>query len=139
MKANIYKMPGIAAFGDEMRDAIRGPFNDDHEPAFLAGLSGNSMSVKFGIVGAISHPQIDYMQVNYSKAPWAIQPTQAIGYVSCHDDMCLADRLKISLPESTEAERIALDKLAQTIIFTSQSVPFMFNGEEIYHSKRSTQ
>ena len=136
MKANTYKMPEIAAFGDEMRDAIRGPFNDDHKPAFLAGLSGNSMSVKFGIVGAVSHPQIDYMQVNYSKAPWAIQPTQTIGYVSCHDDMCLADRLKISLPESTEAERIALDKLAQTIVFTSQSIPFMFNGEEIFHSKK---
>lgn len=136
MKANIHRMPGIAAFGDEMRDAIRGPFNDDHKPAFLAGLSGNSMSVKFGIVGAVRHPQIDYTQVNYSKIPWAIQPTQAIGYVSCHDDMCLADRLKISLPVSTEAERIALDKLAQTIIFTSQSVPFMFNGEEIFRSKK---
>lgn len=36
MKANIYQMPGIAAFSDEMRDAIRGPFSDDHQSAFLA-------------------------------------------------------------------------------------------------------
>ena len=40
MKANTYKMPGIAAFSDEMRDALRGPFNDNHQGAFLAGLPG---------------------------------------------------------------------------------------------------
>lgn len=136
MKANTQKMPGIAAFGDELRDAIRGPFNDDHKPAFLAGLPGNVMSIKFGIVGAISHPQVINDSVNYSKAPWALQPTQAISYVSCHDDMCLADRLKASLPESTERERLALDKLAQTIVFTSQGVPFMLSGEELFRDKK---
>lgn len=136
LKANINKMPGIAAFGDELRDAIRGPFNDDTKPAFLAGVPGNAMSIKFGIVGAISHPQVDNSQVNYSKAPWATQPTQAITYVSCHDDMCLADRLAASLPETTEKERIALDKLAQTIVFTSQGVPFMFSGEEVFRNKK---
>lgn len=40
MKANTYKMPGIAAFSDEMRDALRGPFNDNRQGAFLAGLPG---------------------------------------------------------------------------------------------------
>ena len=37
MKANMQQMPGIAAFGDEMRDALRGPFNDD--PTRCAGRS----------------------------------------------------------------------------------------------------
>ncbi|MCI6522376.1 MAG: hypothetical protein MR448_02905, partial [Parabacteroides sp.] len=46
-------------------------------------------SVKFGIAGAIAHPQIDMKQVNYSKQAWAKQPHQMISYVSCHDDMCL--------------------------------------------------
>lgn len=136
MKANICKMPGIAAFGDEMRDAIRGPFNDDHQPAFLAALPGNEMSIKFGIVGAVKHPQIDYGKVNYSKSAWAIEPTQAISYVSCHDDMCLVDRLRSSIPNISEEQRMKLDKLAQTIVFTSQGVPFMFCGEEIYRDKK---
>ena len=37
MKANTYKMPGVAAFSNEMRDALRGPFNDTHQVAFLGG------------------------------------------------------------------------------------------------------
>lgn len=70
MKANTYKMPGVAAFSDEMRDALRGPFNDNHQGAFLAGLPGGEESIKFGIVGAIRHPQVNNDSVNYSKAPW---------------------------------------------------------------------
>lgn len=136
MKANIGKMPRIAAFGDEMRDAIRGPFNDDRKPAFLAGVAGNEMSIKFGIVGATEHPQIDYNKVNYSKRAWAKEPMQAISYVSCHDDMCLVDRLRSSIANITEEQRIKLDKLAQTIVFTSQGIPFMFCGEEIYRNKK---
>lgn len=136
MKANISKMPRIAAFGDEMRDAIRGPFNDDTKPAFLAACPGNEMSIKFGIVGAINHPQIDYSQINYTKSAWAKEPVQAISYVSCHDDLCLVDRLRSSMPKATEAERIKLDKLAQTIVFTSQGIPFLFNGEEVYRDKK---
>ena len=45
MKANTYKMPGIAAFSDEMRDALRGPFNDNRQGAFLAGLPGGEESI----------------------------------------------------------------------------------------------
>lgn len=51
--------------------------------------------------GAIQHPQVNNDSVNYSKAPWAAQPTQMISYVSCHDDMCLVDRLKSSIPDIT--------------------------------------
>lgn len=76
MKANTYRMPGIAAFSDEMRDGLRGPFNDNHQGAFLAGVPGGEESIKFGIVGAIKHPQVDNDLVNYSKASWAEQPTQ---------------------------------------------------------------
>ena len=107
MKANAYKMPGIAVFCDEMRDGLRGPFSDDHDGAFLIGEPGHEMSIMYGLVGCIEHPQIVNDSVNYSQKPWAAQPTQMISYVSCHDDMCLADRLKSTLPGSTEAERIA--------------------------------
>ena len=136
MKANIQHLPRIAAFSDEMRDALRGPFNDDNKGAFLAGIPGEEESLKFGIVGAIQHPQIDYCKVNYSKKPWADEPTQQISYVSCHDDMCLVDRLKSSIPGITEAELIRLDELAQTAVFTSQGVPFVLSGEEMLRDKK---
>ena len=136
MKANTYKMPGIAAFSDEMRDALRGPFNDNHQGAFLAGLPGGEESIKFGIAGAVKHPQVNNEGVNYSKAPWAEQPTQMISYVSCHDDMCLVDRLKASVPGITPEELTRLDKLAQTAVFTSQGVPFIYAGEEVMRDKK---
>ena len=103
-------------------------------------------SIKFGIVGGIQHPQVDMSKVNYSKEPWADEPTQMISYVSCHDDMCLVDRLKASVPSlKTEDgslskeqidELIRLDLLAQTAVFTSQGVPFMLCGEEMLRTKQ---
>lgn len=136
MKANVYQMPGIAAFSDEMRDAIRGPFSDDHQSAFLAAKPEHQESIKAGIVGCIEHPQVDYSKVNYSKKPWAAEPTQMMAYVSCHDDLCLVDRLKASIPGIGTDELIRLDLLAQTAVFTSQGVPFMLSGEEMLRDKK---
>ena len=136
VKANISRMPRIAAFSDEIRDALRGPFDDDTKGGFLAGVPDCEESIKFGIVGAIDHPQVDMSKVNYSKAPWATEPTQMMSYVSCHDDMCLVDRLKASIPNLGDDELIRLDLLAQTAVFTSQGVPFMLSGEELLRSKK---
>ena len=145
VKANIPQMPRIAAFSDEIRDALRGPFDDDAKAAWLGSgirifkssdLAGFKESMKFGIAGAIAHPQVDMTKVNYSKEPWATEPTQMISYVSCHDDMCLFDRLKTSLPGVSKDELIRLDLLAQTAVFTSQGVPFMLSGEELLRTKQ---
>ena len=136
MKANIYKMPRIAAFSDEMRDGLRGGWDDDRKGAFLIGQPGHEMRIKFGLVGAVKHPQVINDSVNYSKEPWALQPTQMISYVSCHDDMCLADRLKATMPDATDEERASLHKLAETFVFTSQGVPFIFAGDEMMRDKK---
>ena len=130
MKANIPQLPRIAAFSDELRDALRGPFSDDTKPGWLGLAVDNEKtttkttkttsadeeklsqlssknndqllslkeSLKFGIAGGIAHPQVDMSKVNYSKEPWATEPTQFLSYVSCHDDMCLVDRLCASVP-----------------------------------------
>ena len=145
MKASTYKLNGIGAFSDDMRDALRGPFSDDTKGAFLAGIKGEEESLKFGIVGGIAHNQVDMTRVNYDKKPWTNEPTQQISYVSCHDDMCLVDRLKASVPglkdmtrsqAERQAELIRLDLLAQTAVFTSQGVPFMLAGEEMLRDKK---
>ena len=60
-------MPDIAAFSDELRDALRGPFSDNKQAAFLGGVPGFEESIKAGIAGMIAHPQIDYTKVNYTK------------------------------------------------------------------------
>ena len=145
MKAHITKMPAIAAFSDEIRDALRGPFSDDTVTGWIGG-KDEAESIKFGIAGAIAHPQVDMTKVNYAKEPWALEPVQMISYVSCHDDMCLVDRLKASVPglqssngqlsNSQMDELIRLDLLAQTAVFTSQGVPFMLSGEELLRDKK---
>ena len=145
MKANAQQLNGIAAFSDDMRDALRGPFSDDHKGALLAGIPGEEESLKFGIVGGIAHPQVDMTKVNYDKKPWTNNPTEQVSYVSCHDDMCLVDRLKASIPSLTDknipekertAELIRIDQLAQTAVFTSQGVPFILSGEEMLRDKK---
>lgn len=138
LKAHIKQMPGIAAFSDELRDALRGPFSDDKQAAFLGGIAGFEESIKAGIAGMIAHPQVDYTKVNYTKEAWANEPTQMISYVSCHDDMCLVDRLKTSIPEAAYdmEEVIRLNQLAQTAVFTSQGIPFMLSGEEMLRDKK---
>ena len=136
MKANTRQLDGIGAFCDDMRDALRGPFSDDSKGGFLAGVDGCEESIKFGIAGAISHPEIDMQKVNYSKEAWTNQPTQMVSYVSCHDDMCLVDRLRASIPGIKTDELIRLDLLAQTAVLTSQGVPFILCGEEMLRDKK---
>ena len=136
MKANARQLNGIGAFSDEMRDALRGPFSDDKKGGFLAGMPNCEESIKFGIAGAIDHPQVDMTKVNYSKAAWTNEPSQMIAYVSCHDDMCLTDRLRATVPNISDDELIRLDLLAQTAVLTSQGVPFLLSGEEMLRDKK---
>lgn len=137
MKANAKQLNGIGAFCDDMRDALRGPFSDDHKGGFLIGEPDQEESIKFGIVGAIAHPQIAMTKVNYSREAWTNEPSQMVAYVSCHDDMCLTDRLRATMPYITDDELIRLDLLAQTAVLTSQGVPFILSGEEMLRDKKS--
>ncbi len=145
-KVNTPQLGGIAAFCDEIRDGLRGSWSNNDEGAFLIGNAGNEESVKFGIVGAIEHHGVDYSKVNYSKAPWATQPSQMISYVSCHDDMCLADRVKTTLRNKSQKTKnkklftpealVRLQKLAETAVLTSQGVPFIWCGDEVMRDKK---
>lgn len=135
-KAHMKQMPGIAAFSDELRDGLRGPFYDDKQGAFIAGVSGPEERIKFGIVGGIAHPQVNMQQVGGDHLPWNDDPTQFISYVSCHDDMCLVDRLRASVPNLTPEMLVRLDCLAQSVVMLSQGVPFMLSGEEMLRDKQ---
>lgn len=136
LKANTHQLDRVAAFCDEMRDGIKGHFARHEETGFAGGKPGLEESLKFGIVAACQHPQLDYKKVNYSQAPWASTPGQCINYVACHDDMVLWDKLAASLPNTTEAERRAIDLLCNTIVFTSQGVPFLPIGDEFLRTKQ---
>ncbi|WP_252936074.1 type I pullulanase [Roseivirga pacifica] len=135
LKANTYKLEQVAAFSDDLRDGLKGSVFEETEGGFVSQTTGLKESIKFGIVASTQHPQVNYDSVNYSNAPWAAEPYQTISYVSCHDNNTLWDKLLLSRPDASEAERIKMHKLAETIVLTSQGVPFIHAGMEMLRSK----
>ena len=136
LKENVSQMTGIAVFSDDLRDAVKGHYSNAAGRGFATGAEGNEETVRIGIVAATAHPQVDYTLGNNSRFPYAASPEMIVNYVSCHDDMCLTDKLAASMPGSTEAQRQRAARLAQTIVFTSQGTPFMFAGEELFRDKK---
>ena len=136
LKENVSKMKDIAVFSDDLRDAVKGHYTNAADRGFAAGKPGLEETVKIGIVAATSHPQVDYSKGNNSKFAYADSPEMVVNYVSCHDDLCLTDKLRISMAGESEQSMLAAAKLAQTIVFTSQGTPFMFAGEEVFRDKK---
>lgn len=132
-KASAKKMPGIGMFNDDIRDTIKGSvFYDDHL-GFVNGGTHLENTLRYGITGAVAHPQVDYDA--YGSKPWAKEPGQSINYVSCHDNYTLWDKLSVSCPEASEEKKKAMNRLCAAIVFTSQGVPFIQAGEEFLRSK----
>ncbi|MGB3798785.1 MAG: type I pullulanase [Lewinella sp.] len=135
VKKNTPRLQRIAAFSDDVRDALKGSVFDHEEKGFASGATDKVESVRFGIVGATRHPQIAYDSVNYSHAPWAKEPTQCVNYVSCHDNHTLWDRLAISNPRDGIATRQRMHRLALATVLTSQGIPFLHAGTEMFRTK----
>lgn len=136
LKENVSKMTDVAVFSDDLRDAVKGHYTDASDRGFATGKPGLEETVKIGIVAATDHPQVDYSKGNNSKFPYAKSPEMIVNYVSCHDDLCLTDKLRKSMADEPEKNMLDAAKLAQTIVFTSQGTPFMFAGEEVFRDKK---
>lgn len=135
LKANTQSLNDIAAFSDELRDGVKGHWSDKLDKGFVSGKVGTKESLCFGIAAATEHPDIAYEKVNYAKAPWAREPWQTINYVSCHDDLTLWDKLKISSPKADQETLIKMHLLANTIVLTAQGVPFLHGGVDMLRTK----
>nr|MDQ3396098.1 type I pullulanase [Bacteroidota bacterium] len=135
VKTNIRQLPGIAAFSDELRDGVKGSYSNHEAKGFVSGAKGLEESIKFGIMAATLHPQVQYKKVNYATSPWAKEPDQCINYVSCHDDLTLWDKLKAANTEAVEKELIRMQLLSNTIVLTSQGIPFLHAGVEFLRTK----
>lgn len=125
----------IAAFSDDMRDGIKGHVANLMESGFINGGSNFEESIKFGVVASTYHGEIDYDKVNYSDEAWANEPYQTINYCSAHDNNTLHDKLKIVDEDISEEELLEMNKLAAAIVLTSQGIPFIHAGEELFRTK----
>ena len=130
LKVNTHMLDKVGAFSDNIRDAVRGPLGCENA-GFMDGVAGNKENVQFGIAGGVEHPQV-------TVEPWTNNPLQHVSYVSCHDDHCLRDRLE-EATKASEKERLNMVKLAQTAVYTSQGIPFIFTGEELYRHKQGVK
>lgn len=135
LKQNTLKLSDVAAFSDDIRDAIKGSAFDVKSKGFVSGAEDLEESIKFGIVASTGHPQINMSKVKYSEHPWSKKPSQTIGYVSCHDNNTLYDKLMVSCPEAPAEEIKKMHKLANAIVLTSQSIPFLHAGVEFMRTK----
>lgn len=115
----------IGAFDDTIRDAIKG----STDGAFVQEGSRRA-NLKTGIAG-----QSD------TTTGWANVPSQCVTYASCHDNLCLYDKLVGSVYGADGKYRkryedlVAMNKLSAAIVITSQGIPFSLGGEEFCRSK----
>ena len=117
---NAWQTPNFAYFSDTLRDVLRGYVFDDRAYGYVAGAQGQEELLKVCFMG---HPD------------WCPNPTQTVNYASCHDNMSLFDRLTMSTPNDSFADRVRMNNLAAAIYMLSQGVPFLQAGEEILRSK----
>ena len=121
---------GIAAFNDGIRDNIKGDFADHAARGFVQGDSpayGGMPRFWLNIKGqSTGRDQTDIP---------VYSPNETINYDSVHDDLCLWDKLRVSVGNLPESVRIRMDQLADGIILTSQGVPLIHAGDEFLRSK----
>ncbi len=139
LKHQNVRLNRIAAFSDDIRDGIKGHVFTPEEPGFASGKIDLEESIRFGIVAATNHPQVNYDLVNYSDAPWAPAPQQCINYASCHDNHTLWDKIARSVPDAGFEERKRMHLLAGAIVLTSQGVPFLHAGTEMLRTKQGEE
>ena len=131
IKANAEKIPDIAFFNDNFRDAIKGSVFDSKDRGFANGNGDVSHRIKYGIVGATPHHQLEECRDN----SWAISPCQSVNYVEAHDNLTLWDKLAVSNANCSYEDRIKMAKLSAAITFLSQGIPFIQAGQEFLRSK----
>ena len=136
VKKNVSQLNGIAVFSDDIRDALKGNWTNEF-PGFVAGRDSLENAIKFAVAASTDFPGVTNKKLVHTDKPYATSPTQIINYASCHDDMCLVDKLRSRKPAgATDAEIQKFNKLAQTVVFTAQGIPFIFAGEEVYRDKK---
>lgn len=135
LKRNVPSLVDVGAFSDDIRDGIRGDVFIEEEIGFISGKQDMENDIRYSVVGATRHPEVDYDAYEYSDGPWAKNPVDIVNYVSCHDNLTLWDKISVSCPNATEEEKLAMNRLATAMVFTAQGIPFFLSGEEFARTK----
>lgn len=125
---NTSKMSGIAHFNDIMRNAISGNVFESKTKGFVNGKINVESDIKKGIVGGI-----DYSST--IKTWEKIEPAQSVNYAESHSNNTLWDKLLLTNPGDTDAVRLKMHKMADSMILTSQGLSSFQAGQEFLRTK----
>lgn len=117
---------GIAFFNDDFRDAVKGD-NNGVERGFCQGNMDYKLGTETGIAGSIYY---DDSHIGFTSSP-----IETINYINAHDDLIIYDKMVATFPHLDEVGIIRLNKLAFSILFTAQGIPFFHGGNEFLRSK----
>jgi len=109
---------GYGAFNDDFRNAVKGA-PDGGDGGFVQR-GWHCEGVKKGLLG---------------QPDWAPHPVQVIQYLTCHDNLCLYDKLVVSRPEADDEGRERMARLGYTLLILSQGVPFLHGGDDFFRTK----
>ena len=136
-KVNLVDMPGVAAFNDDFRNAVKGN-PDGTEDGFVQDAKNTSIinRLKYGVAGGVQLPGITLEGLSYGMF-WNDNPSQTINYVTAHDNLTLYDKLMYT---ATYAQRTnglikEMQKQANALVLTAQGIPFLHAGSEFMRSK----
>lgn len=132
-QANAYKMPRIAHFNDGIRDGLKGDVFKSLENGWASGRN----SLKFEVMAGITGETESGTNVRGSWGP--MNPEQSVSYVEAHDNLTLFDKLVISMPSATAAERKRVFGLASSTAILAQGVPFIHAGQEFMRTKNGDE
>ena len=130
-REHLSAMPGVGAFCDATRDAVKGSVFDDRAPGFVNGGDFNAQWLACCVRGWVQTG--DAFPVN--------APAQTITYLSAHDDLTLFDKLVATLDPGRDYDALSprllrANRLAAAINFFCQGRPFFLLGEEAARTKR---
>ena len=135
-QVNCEKLNGIGFFNDAMRCGIKGPIFDDKQKGFVHDGSYRE-AVKFGIVGATKHPQIDYKKIEGTAAPkpWGKNTWLSVNYTEIHDNITLHDKLFMVEQDKPEEYLNQMQKMAISLVILAEGYPILHAGMEFCRSK----
>jgi len=124
---------GVAAFNDGIRDNLRGDifiadskgFVQNSKP--MTGFERLKLQIKGQSTGR-----------DTTSIPVA-SPNAVVNYVSCHDNLCLWDKLVASEPHAPAEKIKKMDLLAFGAVITSQGIPFLAEGDDFGRTKHGCE
>lgn len=133
---NIHQMPDYGMFNDAFRDGVKGSVFDAPGPGWIHD-GRSTESVKFGLVGAVHHHQVHNQEVSSTARPqpWTERSASSINYLEVHDNLTLYDKLQLVESGRDPAYYGRLQRLALTLLLTSQGIPVLHAGMEFLRTK----